>query len=115
VDVKGKVKIEYAWFKILDSLPVASMEANRAAAKIIDAFVHGQANVVLGVQAKLAAKFHAVCPSLSDDLSALVNYVLPGAPAGDKRKVKGYQAESAITRSPLTGLTRKAAVANNEM
>ena len=115
VQVKGKHKIEYALFKMMDSLPVSAMSVNRAARQIINAFARGQANIVLSIQAKTAAKLHALFPSISNDANAMLNMLLPTARPGDRKSVRGYEAESMLTRSPLAILTKRAAFANNEM
>jgi NAD(P)-dependent dehydrogenase (short-subunit alcohol dehydrogenase family) len=112
---KGRHREEYAWFKIGDSLPGTSMSADRAAAQILDAARHGDAEVILSVPAKLASTFHGLFPGLTSDLAGLVNRLLP-APGGiGPARVTGAQSESAITRSPLTRLTDDAARANNEV
>src|SRR5207248_6351970 len=74
---KGRHVEEYLWFKTLDSLPVTSISVNRAAAKIIDAFTHGQGNLIISLQAKMAAKLHGLLPSLTTEMGALLNYLLP--------------------------------------
>lgn len=112
--VKGNHKIEYAMFKLMASLPVATMSANRAAGQIIDAFMHGRANIILGVPAKAMAGFHALFPSISNDLSGFLNRVLPGAKKANRRAISGHEAESFLTRWPLGTLTDRAAAMNNQ-
>src|SRR5207302_479679 len=106
---------EYAWFSISDALPVSSMKAERAARQIICACKHGDAEVVLSVQAKLAVKFHGLFPGLTADLLSLVNRFLP-APGGiGKRRAKGKESQSSISPSWLTALNERAAAKNNEI
>lgn len=112
--MKGKQQAEYAWFDIMDSLPITSMSAERAARQILRACAYGDAEVTLSVQAKLAALAHALAPSLVQDLLAAVNTVLP-APNGNRRAVEGKDAESALAPSVLTALSDAAARRNNEM
>jgi short-subunit dehydrogenase len=52
---KGAREQEYAWFAISDSLPLLSMSATRAARRIVQAIERGEARVVLGLPAKIAA------------------------------------------------------------
>ncbi len=112
---KGQHRAEYAWFSISDSLPVTSMQAERAARQIITACKRGDAEVILTTQAVLAVKFHALFPEMSADLMALVNRLLP-APGGiGRRSAKGKDSESAIAPSILTTLTERAAARNNEI
>lgn len=114
VTVKGNHKLEYALFKLLDSVPLSAMSANRAAAQIISAMMHGQANVILSTQAKAVAKINAVFPSLLNDSHGLLNMILPKGKPGDRRALKGHEAESLLSKSPLTILTDLAAARNNE-
>lgn len=112
---KGKHEQEYAWFSISDSLPVTSISAERAAAQIIDACRHGDAELVISVQAKLAVLFHGMFPGLTADALGLINELLP-APGGiGTASAKGKQSTSGWSPSWLTTLTEQAAVANNEI
>lgn len=112
---KGQHRAEYAWFKISDSLPVLSISAENAAAKIIDACSVGDAFVVLGAPIKVAEKLYSLFPGLGADVLALVNCMLPGPGGVGQQRMRGYQSETALTQSPLTALTARAAVRNNEV
>ena len=112
---KGDHRAEYAWFSISDSLPVTSMAANRAASQIIRATRYGQAEVTLSIQAKIAAKFHAVFPGLSADFNGLIARLLPDARPTQNRAFAGKDSTSEWSPSWMTALTERAAVANNEM
>lgn len=112
---KGDHEAEYTWFALSDSLPLVTIGAERAAAKIIDACRHGDPELTITPQAKLAAALHGVAPGLVTRLMTLANWLLP-APAGHEgdRSKEGRESETRWTRSPLTTLTRRAAAANNE-
>ncbi|MEN3334440.1 MAG: hypothetical protein V7641_3805 [Blastocatellia bacterium] len=112
---KGQHEAEYAWFKISDSLPLTSMNAQRAARQIIDAARHGDAEVVLSIQAKAAALFHGIFPGLTADILGLVNQLLPEAGGIGAAREKGRESESALSRSWLTALTDRAAAENNQI
>jgi NAD(P)-dependent dehydrogenase (short-subunit alcohol dehydrogenase family) len=116
-DFKGRHEQEYAWFSIMDSLPLTSMSARRAAARIVRATVNGESEVTLSIQAKLAAKFAAVFPSATAEMMAWVNRALPDA--GDApdalRAVKGRESKSEWAPSALTTLGDRAARENNEV
>jgi NAD(P)-dependent dehydrogenase (short-subunit alcohol dehydrogenase family) len=112
---KGRHRAEYAWFAVSDSLPVTSINAERAAAQIVRACARGQAELVITTQAQLAVKFRALFPEATADLLAVVNRLLP-APGGIGRKrAKGRDSESALAPSVLTTLTEWAAQRNNEL
>src|SRR5205085_9593116 len=93
---KGQHEAEYAWFKISDSLPLTSISALRAARQIIDAVRHGDAEVVLTIQAKAAALFHGIFPGLTADILGLVNQLLPEAGGSGAQRQKGRDSESAL-------------------
>jgi NAD(P)-dependent dehydrogenase (short-subunit alcohol dehydrogenase family) len=114
VDVKGQHEKEYAWFSIGDALPVSSMSAARAARRIVQAAVNGEAEVILSIQAKLAARLAGLCPAATAELLALVNRVLPGEVPGTQTR-KGYESESEWSPSALTALSDQAARENNEV
>jgi NAD(P)-dependent dehydrogenase (short-subunit alcohol dehydrogenase family) len=115
--IQGNRQAEFTWFALLDSLPlVTSMSARRAARQIVRATVRGDAEIVLTWQARVAALLHGVFPGLMTDILALVNRALPGptGPGGEAR-ASGAASQGPITRSFLTGLSQRAAEANNEL
>ena len=112
---KGRHQDEYAWFSISDSLPVTSISAERAASQIIDACRHGDAELVISIQAKLAVLFHGVFPGLTTDILGVVNELLPEPGGIGSSSVKGKESMSGWSPSWLTTLTEQAAVANNEI
>jgi NAD(P)-dependent dehydrogenase (short-subunit alcohol dehydrogenase family) len=112
---KGNHKKEYTWFHILDSLPLVSMNADRAARKIVAACRRGSSRLVLGVHAKLAVAANELMPEVSAQVSSILNRLLPKAPSfGGKQLHTGWESETAWTRSFLTHLSFRAAVENNE-
>jgi NAD(P)-dependent dehydrogenase (short-subunit alcohol dehydrogenase family) len=114
-EFKGRHEEEYAWFALGDSLPGPSMSAERAARKILDATARGDAEVVLGLPAKLAVAAQAVAPNLTSALMALANrYVMP-APGGIGTAVaKGRDSRGKLPGA-ATVLTARAAARNTEM
>jgi NAD(P)-dependent dehydrogenase (short-subunit alcohol dehydrogenase family) len=113
---KGQHAKEYSWFAISDSLPLASIDADRAGRQIVEACRHGDAELVITVQAKLAILARTVAPELFADALTMVNGLLPGptSPAiGDEAR-PGRDSESAWAPSVLTTLTQSAAEENNE-
>ena len=115
---KGKRPQEYAWFAISDSLPLSSISAGRAASQIIDACRHGDAELIISVQAKMAILAHDLAPELFADAMALMNRLLPGPAPGDGNEPRpGREAESewAGEQSRLTAPTYEAARENNEL
>ncbi len=112
---KGQHRAEHAWFTLLDALPLASMNAGRAARQIVEACRRGDARVVLSVPAKLAVFARGVAPNLVARVTGLVGRLLPTPGGLGTASRKGYESESPVTLSVLTALDRKAAAANNEV
>ena len=110
---KGDHEAEYAWFTVADSLPLLSMASQRAARRIVRAIEHGEAHVVLGAPAQLAAAAHGIAPGLVVQAMTLTNRLLPRGT--DRTARKGSESETAVTASPLTAATRAAAARNNEL
>ena len=113
IDVKGQHEVEYAWFKISDSLPFISMNAERAARKIIIATSKGSRTLTLTMPAKLAVAIHGVAPGLTVSFFDLIDSLLPEASDRYQTK-KGFESESQLSESFLTEKTDEAAERNLE-
>ena len=112
---KGKNEAEYAWFSISDALPLISMNARRAARRIVNACVHGEAEVVLSLPAKVAVKLHGLFPGAAVDLLGLMNVFLPSAGGIDREVRTGEQSSSSVSPSWITTLNEQAAQQNNQV
>jgi NAD(P)-dependent dehydrogenase (short-subunit alcohol dehydrogenase family) len=112
---KGRHRAEYAWFALGDALPLLSMSAESAARQIVEACRRGDASITLSIPAKLAETFHALFPGLTADLLGIVNRLLPSAGGIGKANACGAESQSWFAPSPLTALSDRAAVRNNEM
>nr|MBA3452123.1 SDR family NAD(P)-dependent oxidoreductase [Deltaproteobacteria bacterium] len=111
---KGQHRAEYKWFAGSDAMPFASMNADRAAKAIIDALVHGDAEVVLSVPARIAARLYGIAPNLVDEAVGLIARLMP-ASNHDRTTVEGKDAESALAPGSLKKLNDEAARRNNEL
>ena len=112
---KGQHRKEYAWFSISDSLPLLSIDATRAAAKIIDACRQGQADLVIGVPAQIAARTAALMPGLVANAMGLVNRWLPAIGGIGRQRRRGVHSQSRLSPSKLTILSARAAARNNQI
>jgi short-subunit dehydrogenase len=112
---KGQHRAEYAWFSISGSLPLASMNADRAARQILNACKFGRAELTLSLPAKLATLIDALAPELTADLTALTARLLPAPGGVGRATVEGKHSESAWSPSVLTALNERAAQENNQL
>src|SRR5438067_5832771 len=112
---KGRHRDEFTWFVLGDSLPLASIDARRAARQIIKACRYGDPHLTITAQARAAVALSALFPGLVARALDLSNRVLPGpaADGGDQLKT-GWESQSPLASSLLTRLTYSAAERNNE-
>ena len=71
---------ELTWFALAATLPIASMDAERAAREIVTALKRGEAERVLTFPALLGTRFHGLFPGFTADILGIVNRFLPQAP-----------------------------------
>jgi NAD(P)-dependent dehydrogenase (short-subunit alcohol dehydrogenase family) len=102
---KGRSRAEYAWFSLGASLPIVSMDAERAAAQIVEAAKEGSAERILSLPATVAARVHGLFPGLTSDLLGVVNRILPRDDGGSTGRVQGRQAQAASHSAVLDALT----------
>jgi hypothetical protein len=112
---KGKKEIEFALFSLMDALPLTSISAERAARQIVDACRHGDAELIISVQAKLAAKANELFPETVAQIMGMVNQVLPSAGGIGTSLALGKDSTSFASPSILTVLADKASARNNEL
>lgn len=113
--VKGDHAAEYAWFTTADVTPGASLDADRAARRILDACRHGDAELVMPAWSWAQARLHGVAPGLSLALGALVERALP-APVGAEGDVRrtGRESESPSTPGWARATQARLAATHNQ-
>jgi short-subunit dehydrogenase len=90
----GQQTKEYAWFAASGSLPLISMDAERAASKMVDAVLAGKPTVILSPLAKVGARVHGIAPATTVRLMGLASRLLPAPPAGGPSEtVPGHVAD----------------------
>ena len=115
VAVKGDHQAEYAWFKVLDSLPYLSMSARSAARAIVRGCELGKAELILTGRARIGAKLQGLAPGLLAELLAVTARLLPRPRTPeDFERWTGAESESPLTRSFVTALIQRAEGENNE-
>ncbi len=112
---KGQHRKEYAWFSIGDSLPLVSMNADTAAARILKACQRGDAEYVMPLSAALALKAQSLAPNLAAEAMAIFARLLPKTGGVLTHPAKGHESASWLSPSILTTLGERAARKNNEM
>ncbi|MFD0345622.1 SDR family NAD(P)-dependent oxidoreductase [Kitasatospora aburaviensis] len=114
----GRAGSEYAWFATAASLPLVSMDAGRAARRIVRAVEDGRRELVLTPLAKAAVLAHGIAPATTDRLLGLTARLLPSAGGAPEHGVPGVRAAARHRRGGpvhrLTVLGRRAGRAHNE-
>ncbi len=111
--VKGRRDDEATLFSVLSSLPVLTMDAGRAARRILVACERGERFVTLGMPAKALRLANALAPGLTQAVLAAVTPLLPG-PGEDSPSALPSPAGVHRRLSLLTTLGERAAAENNE-
>jgi NAD(P)-dependent dehydrogenase (short-subunit alcohol dehydrogenase family) len=110
---KGQQEGEFVRFALAASLPLVSMDAERAARQIVEATRRGQAERILSAPANLMARFQGLFPGATADLLGLINrLLLPSSDGAGTAAARGMDIEQRL-QSPLferiTGWGRSAA------
>src|SRR5215468_10071220 len=102
---KGNHNAEFAWFSASAGAPVISMDADRAARKILAACRRGQPSLTLSFTARGAILGNALFPNLTGYAIKIVNRLLPDV--GDENG-KQSRAGSELPRQAPQWMTRRA-------
>ena len=102
----GNQGAEYAWFAPSASLPLISMDAKRAAAKIVEGVLAGKPRVDLHPLTHIGSRVHGLAPATTVRALGLVNRLLPGAPQPPiTETIPGYAAAQRLGSSTVRTLT----------
>jgi NAD(P)-dependent dehydrogenase (short-subunit alcohol dehydrogenase family) len=109
---KGQKRREFSWFTLADSIPGLSMDAERAARRIVAAARRGSPELMLGLPAKIGVRVHGLMPATTLRVLRLVNRVLPDAASDDASAERGSVIDTGSRSRSFTmttALTRTAA------
>jgi NAD(P)-dependent dehydrogenase (short-subunit alcohol dehydrogenase family) len=112
---KGRHRAEHTWFSLAGTLPLLSMNAERAGREIVAACRRGDAELILSPPARFAVALQTRFPELTADLLGLAARLLPGVGGIGTRRAKGADSASLLSPSPLTAMGDQAARRNNEI
>src|SRR6266567_6079278 len=111
---KGKHDVEFAWFAASAGAPLISMNANRAARKILAACRRGQPALTLTFAARGAILGNALFPNFTGYAMKIVNRLLPGAANDEGKESRAGSETRRLVPAWLTRLVDRATVRNNE-
>jgi short-subunit dehydrogenase len=114
----GKRDEEFTWFGLGASLPVLSMDAERAARQIVAGVAQRRSEIFLTPAGQVVSRLAQVAPELTTTvLHAVQNLALPD-PDGDPAGVRGRRLRATLPEpvlGPLTALGRAAAGRFNQV
>jgi NAD(P)-dependent dehydrogenase (short-subunit alcohol dehydrogenase family) len=113
-EFKGEARGEFAWFALGATLPLVSMDAERAARRIVTAARRGEPEVILSLPANLAARVHGLFPGLVTDLLGLAGRFLPASSQTGTLRGEDIYRESSPWLRAATALGTRAAARHNE-
>ena len=112
---KGQNEKEFAMFSMMDATPATSINVERAAEQIIEAIASGRSELVITVQAKLAAKINELFPETVSKLMQATSAFLPGEGGIGERLATGLESRSDLVPDIVTSAIDEAAERNNEL
>jgi NAD(P)-dependent dehydrogenase (short-subunit alcohol dehydrogenase family) len=111
---KGKHDAEFAWFAASAGAPMISINADRAARKILAACRRGQPSLTLTFAARGAILGNALFPNLTGYMMKFVNRFLPGTSDEEGNRSRAGSQLHRLTPKWLTHLADAATARNNE-
>ncbi|MBC7171225.1 MAG: hypothetical protein H5U40_02300 [Polyangiaceae bacterium] len=114
--MKGDHRREFAWFALGAGAPLVSINADRAAKKIVEACRRGDAALEVGAAARAMIVANALMPSAMGAAMKVAHRLLPtnGSPTGREERT-GWESRSRVAPSLLTRLADRAVPRNNEL
>jgi NAD(P)-dependent dehydrogenase (short-subunit alcohol dehydrogenase family) len=110
----SRSRSEFAWFSVLSSLPIVSIDARRAAGRIVRATAEGSAVVHLGLSAHFLDLAHGISPRFVIWTMQLLDRVLPRPADAPSDTWRGREISSPLQHSRLLTLGNRAAALHNE-
>jgi short-subunit dehydrogenase len=101
----GNPQHEYAWFATAASLPLLSMDAERAAREVVDALRRRRPEIVLTAAARIAVRLHGIAPATTTRALTLAARLLPGPGAAPQHDVSGSTAAERLGSAVVGRLT----------
>jgi NAD(P)-dependent dehydrogenase (short-subunit alcohol dehydrogenase family) len=111
---KGRHDAEFAWFSASAAAPLISMNADRAARKILAACRRGQPSLTLTFAARGVIVGNALFPNLTGYAMKIVNRFLPDAAGGNGSQSRAGSELPRRTPEWMTRLADRATTKNNE-
>lgn len=96
-EFRGRTPREYAWFATAAGMPLLSMSAERAAAKVVRAAERRRPDIALGAPAKVVTRVHGLAPATTARAFAAASRLLDAWTAKDTQDARNAAAHGAGT------------------
>lgn len=110
----GQAHREFTWFSLAESLPGLSLDAERAARRIVQAIRHRERELTLGAWAAALGWLHDDFPRSTLAGLGLVARMLPGPGGGGTARQLGLELATPLAPGWLTRMNNEAAVRLNQ-
>ncbi|MBA0052381.1 SDR family NAD(P)-dependent oxidoreductase [Streptomyces sp. AJS327] len=97
-EFSGRAEREYAWFATLAGAPLLSMDAERAAERVVTGVARRRPRLVLTPAARLAATAHGLAPGLLTRANSLLARALPRGRGTGGGRITGATASASDPR-----------------
>lgn len=94
----GDPEREYTWFALLAGMPLLSVDADRAARRIVAAAARGQGFLVLNPTTRLGMALHGLAPGTTQQLMRLAGRLLPSTPDHVSERTGNESGDSTMGR-----------------
>ncbi|WP_179812072.1 SDR family NAD(P)-dependent oxidoreductase [Nocardiopsis sinuspersici] len=95
----GRSEREYTWFSLGAGLPLVSVNAERAARRIVESAARGHSYLVLTPLARMVIITRGLCPSLVQGVTRVMNRVLPEPSEHAEERTGGEVDDEAVNRA----------------
>src|SRR5438094_8617144 len=112
---KGKYDEEFDWFATANGMTLISINADRAARKILAACRRGQQSLTLTFAARGAILGNALFPNFTGYAMKVVNRLLPGAANDEGKEYRAGSETRRLVPGWLARLAGRAMARNNEI
>jgi short-subunit dehydrogenase len=110
----GRPDREMAWFSVGAALPLVSVNARRAARRIVRAIEDGERLVHVGLASAILARAAGLLPGITTRVMSVLDRVLPEPDPHPEGARRGREILSPLRGSPLLRFGDRAARENNE-
>lgn len=101
----GDAEKEFAWFGPAASLPLVTVDAERAVRRMVSGTLRGKPMVIISPLTWVGVRVRGLMPATTTRVMGLANRLLPGMPEDASRTLKGWEAQDRLDSNLVNRLT----------